>query len=299
MNRYVQKIKTLKRRIYTIITMLCNPAISLSDTFSYIVVQIRYAMGQVIASTPLSGKISFATKFYKLYLTKSPVAMVFFGDPHHTRFEDDVARALLKEGDICVDAGVNIGTFTLSAAKSVGKTGHVYAFEAHPRTAEYARRNLALNHVSNVTLEQKALGDKEMDVYISNDVHHDDINHVAISGIKVEGITLNGYAPLTTIKEVALLKVDVEGYELFLLNGATDVLAKTKYVLFEAYEENCSTFNYSVSDLFSWFHSHNFVTVSYPSYKKIEAKDLSSSLLENVLAVRGDVYEKVMESRGV
>lgn len=293
MNRYVQKIKTLNRRIHTIVAMFSNPDISFSVTFLYIIVQVRYAIGQVVASTPLSGKISFKTKFYKLYLTKSPVAMVFFGDPQHTRFEDDVARSLLEKGGVCVDAGVNIGTFTLSAAKAVGKDGHVYAFEAHPKTAEYARRNLELNHITNVTLEQKALGDKDMDVYISNDVHHDDINHLASSGIKVKGITLNSYKPLQEIKEITLVKIDVEGYELFLLNGATDVLKKTKYVLFEAFESNCTTFGYSVKDLFTWFHNHGFVTVSYPSYKEINANNLSKELLENVLAVRVDVYQNL------
>lgn len=293
MNRYIQKIKTLRNRVYKIKGMFLDKNTSLKEIWFYILVQVRYALGQLIASTPLAGHIHFSTKYYQLYLTKSPVAMVFFGDPNHTRFEDDVARALLSKGDICVDAGVNIGTFTLSASKAVGNEGRVYAFEAHPRTASYARKNLKLNRVVNVTLEQKALGDREMDVYISNDVHHDDINHLASSGIKVKGITLNSYEPLHAVKEIVLVKVDVEGYELFLLNGATDVLSKTKYVLFEAFEDNCATFNYSVKDLFTWFHDRGFVTVSYPSYEKIDENNLSKELLENVLAVRTDVYQKL------
>lgn len=56
----------------------------------------------------------------------------------------------VQEGDICVDAGANIGYFTLLFAKRVGSTGRVIAIEAAPDTVRRLRANTELNGASDI-----------------------------------------------------------------------------------------------------------------------------------------------------
>src|SRR6185312_8497302 len=63
----------------------------------------------------------------------------------------------LRPGDVFVDIGANGGIYTVIAAKKVGASGRVLAFEPGPRNLELLKRNLALNGLTNVTIVPKAV----------------------------------------------------------------------------------------------------------------------------------------------
>ena len=69
----------------------------------------------------------------------------------------DVVKSELKQGDVFVDVGANIGYFTIMGSKLVGERGQVYAFEPNPFSFEILRRNVETNNLHNVTIEQKAV----------------------------------------------------------------------------------------------------------------------------------------------
>jgi FkbM family methyltransferase len=66
----------------------------------------------------------------------------------------------LIEGDIVIDVGANIGAFSVVAARRVGSSGHVHAYEPDPRTCERLRENVELNGLRNVTVYNSAVGAK-------------------------------------------------------------------------------------------------------------------------------------------
>lgn len=67
----------------------------------------------------------------------------------------------LRDGDVVLDVGANSGLFALHAARSVGRTGRVYAFEPHPVTARRFARNVEINGLRTVHVRRLALGDRD------------------------------------------------------------------------------------------------------------------------------------------
>src|SRR4051794_28777728 len=67
-------------------------------------------------------------------------------------------KRLLEPGDVVVEAGANIGAFTLPIAKRIGLGGHVHAFEPQRPIHALLRVNLALNGLGNVTAHRAGLG---------------------------------------------------------------------------------------------------------------------------------------------
>ena len=85
------------------------------------------------------------------------LAIRLWEDPGRYDFDLGFFCTYLRQGDICIDAGANVGLLTLTASALVGEEGCVIAVEAHPRTCRYLRENLELNHCRNVRAYNLAL----------------------------------------------------------------------------------------------------------------------------------------------
>ena len=66
----------------------------------------------------------------------------------------------IKEGDIIIDAGADIGLFSVLAAFKVKEKGRVIAVEPEPNNLKILRENVELNYLKNVIIVPKALYDK-------------------------------------------------------------------------------------------------------------------------------------------
>jgi predicted methyltransferase len=78
----------------------------------------------------------------------------------HEESTTNLFRNIVKEGDVVVDLGANVGYFTLLTAKLVGRKGKVYAFEPEPRNYGYLLKNIQLNGYEHVVASQKAVADR-------------------------------------------------------------------------------------------------------------------------------------------
>jgi FkbM family methyltransferase len=154
-----------------------------------------------------------------------------------------VIKHTLKEGSIFVDAGANIGVYTILASSLVGKDGHVCSVEMIPMTAKRLKKHTEINFCQNVHIIEKALSDNRGDTvraYIPNnrfgmasiEVQHDDKNTILV---EVQTDTLDNV--LKNYKQIDLMKMDLEGAELKALQGAGDVMAKTKNIIFETHTQ--------------------------------------------------------------
>jgi FkbM family methyltransferase len=148
--------------------------------------------------------------------------------------------------------------------------------EAHPRTARFLHENVHLNRASHVRVHATAVGKSEGRVWIS-DNRSDEQNAVAeASGIEVPMALLDDLVPAGL--PVRLLKIDVEGYERFVLEGARETLARTDAVYFEVSQDMYGRFGYSVDDVFGLLRECGFeVPVT---------RVPGPAAVENVLAVR-------------
>ena len=73
--------------------------------------------------------------------------------------EIDLFRQVLQPGMVVVDAGANIGTHTVALARAVAPNGVVYAFEPQRIVFQTLAANVALNSLTNVICQQRALGE--------------------------------------------------------------------------------------------------------------------------------------------
>jgi len=144
---------------------------------------------------------------------------------------------LLKPGMVFVDVGANIGFFTVLAARHVGSTGAVYAFEPEPANFQMLNENIKANCYENVQTIQSAVSRDTgtIDFHLSKlDNGSHSINREAARGVadtvQVATTTLDEFLESTEVTSVDVLKVDVEGAELSVLEGVAKLLELCPHV---------------------------------------------------------------------
>lgn len=149
--------------------------------------------------------------------------------------ERQFLNAFLSPGDVFVDVGANTGLFTLIAAHRVGPTGCVYAFE--PCSATYQRLvdNVQVNGLTNVSCHRLAVSDRdgvaEMNVSMDGFDAQNSLAHPTVGGtFAVESVSCTTWDSFVEEHDlagrVALMKIDVEGWESRVLGGARRVLSR-------------------------------------------------------------------------
>lgn len=175
-------------------------------------------------------------------------------------------NALVQPGDICLDVGANIGWYSTLFQKLVGENGEVHAFEPVPPIFEHLRRNVEINEPPyNVRLNNFALGDIETDVelHIFPDLPagHASIgtfNRADYETFPSRMLTLNGYLEENKIENIKLVKIDIEGSELMMLKGATNLFLQENLPILEIEMAlaTSSDFNYLPNDLIQFIRDH-------------------------------------------
>ncbi|TCC92260.1 FkbM family methyltransferase [Pedobacter frigiditerrae] len=130
----------------------------------------------------------------------------------------------LKPGDVFFDVGANVGSYTLLASGSCGAKS--ISFEPIPATYAILKQNIYLNNLNDlVTSENKGVGSKNEVLYFT--ATEDTTNHIVLANQEIEHtisvpiVTLNDYY---LHQKPNLIKIDVEGFETEVLNGATEIL---------------------------------------------------------------------------
>ena len=148
----------------------------------------------------------------------------FFGIFEHNLTYYTIAA--LREGDLYVDIGANVGYFTLLASHLVGKSGKVLSVEADPVTFEELLKNLKLNNCRNVSARNVAATATACQVAIDRAELHNSGTHTIRLGEgegSVEGVPFRDIVG-DEFRRVRLIKVDVEGSEAPILSGILEML---------------------------------------------------------------------------
>ncbi len=249
----------------------------------------KYLLSRILLKTNLCRLFTIRIYDYRLRFYASAISADLWILPTD---RDYPIRSVLREGDVAVDVGSNIGTTVIPSSLNVGKSGKVYAFEPHPRIFSYLKGNLRLNKIRNVEAYNIAIGNQKGHIYLSNR-KNDDMNMV---GLREEENCLQ--TPIATLdsfikdnEKIALLKIDVEGYEKFVLEGAERTLAATECVFMEMTENFLSKYDSSSQQVMKILEQNKFRIFRFKDSQHIIIHEITSSFIktsgdDDIIAIR-------------
>ena len=141
---------------------------------------------------------------------------------------------VLAPGQVVVDVGANVGTHTIPLANKVTSTGMVLAFEPQRQVFNYLTANIAINNLLHVATFQTALGNHPDTVHLPLFNPRDVTNFGAVNaeefeeGEPVDMVELDSF----NLERCHLIKIDVEGLEAKVLEGAQATIRRTRPILF-------------------------------------------------------------------
>jgi FkbM family methyltransferase len=192
-------------------------------------------------------------------LAVDPVNLDFFCHVHlHDGvWEEGVLDACLRvtrPGDVFYDIGANAGIVAVEVARTLGGDVTVHAFEPQPSLAHSLAISIALNGFRRAHVHRLLLGDAsgEADLYVADHGVHSSLvaREASASRLSCRMETIDALVAAGTLPPPSAMKLDVEGAELRVLQGARNTLrAKLPVIVFEA-DDNMTRFGYTHRDLF-------------------------------------------------
>jgi FkbM family methyltransferase len=193
---------------------------------------VKTAAGEIIVGTLGRRNAVLVTRFLNNYARLDRGNTIL--ENGETMVQETVIASFDSDQPLVVfDIGANIGRWTLQfLARSQARQFTVHAFEPVSATAEIFRKNVS--H-PNVILNQKALSDKAGTAQIAVEKEGAGTNAIVPDSRQpvkyretVELTTVDDYCRLNGITQIGLLKVDAEGYDLFVLRGAKEMLGQKR-----------------------------------------------------------------------
>lgn len=187
---------------------------------------------------------------------------------------------MLKPGMTVMDLGANIGEISMTAAKRVGRSGRVIAFEPIDSIADQLQTNATRNQLGQITVVRVGLSDIPADsvpLYASCGQGVPNDEHRGLGSLfgEKKGAPELQQIPITTldiwlaahpVDRIDLIKIDIEGAELPCLKGAEDALRRFRPVLIvEVQDITATTAGYQASDILAFLSGlgYTFKTIRH------------------------------------
>jgi FkbM family methyltransferase len=246
---------------------------------------VRFVLARLLVLSGLCRFLNIQQRGYRLRFHSANLPTCLWIDPGCRVEPLAFFNAYLKPGDHVVDVGANVGDTVLTASVCVGAHGHVFGVEAHPRTFRHLEENVRLNQADNVDIKHSAAGE-ELGVIRFSDSRYDDMNQVGRGDLEVPLARLDDLVPGS--EPVALLKVDVEGYERSVFRGAPRLLSRTACVYFEVGDKMCQDFGHTAQDLLDDIRAQGFALYIVDDRRHFAPLSAVQSFTpyQNVVAVR-------------
>lgn len=213
-------------------------------------------------------------------------------------FEKDIIEyynKALKKDDVVLDVGANIGIYSLIAGKKVGTKGKVYGFEPADIAFERLQYHIDLNGLNNIVPIKSGVsnytGKAEFNI-----CEDDAFNSLGDKPLKeiinkntIDIVSIDEFVSQNNISKVDVIKVDTEGAEFLVFEGAEKTLEKFKPTLF--FEINpivTKGFSNNIDQLLKLIRSYDYKLFEIIKYKLVELKDGESPKTNEIIAVNKD-----------
>lgn len=224
--------------------------------------------------TEISGiSLKLPFRFYRYYESDYEIENVTF-------FKQNV-----KQKDIVIDIGAQIGLMTKLFADLVGTNGKVYSFEPTPKTFDVLKDTIRINNIKDIVYPfQEAVSDKkgtaifnvsDVDIDAANSLSNSARNHTT-SGIEVNITSVDEFMKDMSVNKINFLKIDAEGAEYYVLLGANNTIDKHKPIINLALHPlSLNNFNSSLKGIYDFVTGKNYKII-YKS-KEISEYDFVNS----------------------
>lgn len=144
----------------------------------------------------------------------------------------DLLKKILKKDSVFFDIGANVGLFSILASKNLNPSGKTFSFEASPTIFHFLKNNANANNCSNLSIFNNAVYDKSdyeisffeapPDKYGMGSLY----DRAGSNKVQIKTISIDDFMESNSIKNVDLIKIDIEGYEKFAFEGAKKLFSR-------------------------------------------------------------------------
>jgi len=195
----------------------------------------------------------------------------------------------LRPNSKVIDIGANVGLFTVLMSVGLRNSGSVWAFEPVPLNIERLKKNLNLNDVKNTRIFPYALGEKNGQniLHLANDSAYNsfvnvesrlsDGKDIVVEIKELDDLWDNSYRP-----QISFIKIDVEGFELEVLKGATRLIKQclpTMLIEANTLEQFESLFLFLKKYDYEVIHPPGFAIHNYIFYNTSVFKNVNNIVL--------------------
>ncbi len=173
--------------------------------------------------------------------------------------ETRILKFFAAKSELIIDVGANVGYYAVELSAMLTSTAKIHAFEPVPESFQQLKRNVNLNSLSTVvSCNQVAISNSDSNVLLykpktsgssassARNLHPEE----DVEEILVHSTTLDNYISLHGLKSLNLLKIDVEGAELMVIEGALNSIRTHKPVIFaELLRKWSAQFGYHPNDV--------------------------------------------------
>lgn len=137
----------------------------------------------------------------------------------------------VRPGDTFLDVGAHVGFYTLLGARLVGPDGHVRAFEPDPTNAHHLREHVRINRLPNVHVEEAAVAASEGTAHFGGGSGSGTGRLTGTGEVAVRTVALDAVCARHGL-EPSAIKIDVEGAEVHVIEGGTEMIRRARPVIF-------------------------------------------------------------------
>lgn len=206
----------------------------------------------------------------------------------------EIIKKLIKPGENFIDIGASVGYYSLLAAKKIGMKGRVYSFEPNEKVFNVLKRNIEINNFKNVIPINKAVSNfnGKKTFFLGNILGHSSFrSQVGGEKKEVQVVTLDNFFKHKKIR-VDWIKIDVEGAEGFVVEGAKKIISKNKNIkiILEWSPKHLKEMGYKPLKLLHLLYNMNFkifkITHKLEPIPKCKSKSLLKEDTINLFCMR-------------
>ena len=176
-------------------------------------------------------------------------------------FEIELLKKHIKQNDIVLDIGANIGFYATILSDIVGEKGLVHCFEPDSKNFEHLKKTTA--DFKNIKINNKAVGPKteKLKIYTSKNLNVDHRTYKPEEydkEIEIDAVSIDDH--LASNPKVDIIKMDIQGFEMQAIQGMQTILDKNKDIklISEFWPYGLKKAGSSVTEYFNFLQSKGF-----------------------------------------